>query len=1009
MVTVKGSDTQTRWYHYDGDNRMVGSHTRTQDVANAAIGGHDGSRVITYNALGQKVKEVRWANTSRKVYYRDGHSQSRQELVKTETLTGYDHNGHLNQVNEFEYAGSQRVKTREMRQRNARMGHGLEQEASEYGYRYWSANGKPGSAVKAEQRSLKDEKTYFDYHQGRLRGQYMQSRSHRSHGFKGQYNTTIDYHYSGQVSTQKTSNMGDGVMDTQAYAYQGTAAFRQSSLSVSTTRRAYGQPYGAGKTQFHYNAAGQMSKVTSTKSERNRELLTDFNGQIALQLSGGQLSAELSTGGNPLAHVSGTIDADLLDDKASATGQQPGSYTVAANDTLARIAQKVYGDSRYWYLLADANGLSPNEALTQGKMLVVPNQHTQTFNGAESFKPYNESEVLGNITPDPIAPPPPKKSCSPVAMIIMVAVAVVVTVYTAGAAAPMVAGMTGGAVGTASGMAAGMAALAGGAGVGMSLGVAVGAATIGGAMGAAASQLVGMAMGEVDEFSWDQVALGGVASAAAAGVGGYLSGASAGAQGAVQGARAQSLTLMQRLGHSAVRSTTAYGTHYLGSKTLGEDASFSWTNLAASVAGHMVGNELSFDMGHEMGNQFTRGMIQSSVSSALRGESWRENAGRFALDAFGNALGNRISRSLASSSSATQRLVSQPRSQSSADDPTVIVTPLSEQDKPQQLHEENLHSGLSEQGAAIDPQQEAQLQALFDEINQVSGESSVFAGDKLCTPSNPLGLTKEQMEAKALSMVRDLGARGIEDLLTYSSQGHQLKPQAKGWAAQRMAAMQSQSLEARLGDVRANSTHWKLAQGVADGGVGLLMLSSPLKLTAAVQGVEVAYQGYQNREWLGQVAMESIDNGGITLGFGGTPSYAIGKQQGAIAFGKWISVDWTQGLELNGGVYSSIEGGANLAKYNLSGGVGGEAFVFTSPNFKGALQGDYQVITGAYNSASVSYIRADNGKINGYQVTKDWYEASVRQIKHDAGAQISYGTGDYMTYGEMYEKLQQKW
>ena len=58
----------------------------------------------------------------------------------------------------------------------------------------------------------------------------------------------------------------------------------------------------------------------------------------------------------------------------------------------------------------------------------------------------------------------------------------------------------------------------------------------------------------------------------------------------------------------------------------------------------------------------------------------------------------------------------------------MIVTPLSEQDKPQQLHEENLHSGLSEQGAAIDPQQEAQLQALFDEINQVSGEYAYEQG-----------------------------------------------------------------------------------------------------------------------------------------------------------------------------------------------------------------------------------------------------------------------------------------
>ena len=252
-----------------------------------------------------------------------------------------------------------------------------------------------------------------------------------------------------------------------------------------------------------------------------------------------------------------------------------------------------------------------------------------------------------------------------------------------------------------------------------------------------------------------------------------------------------------------LRSTAAYGTHYLGSKALGEDASFSWTNLAASVAGNMVGNELSLDLGHEMGNQFARGMVQSSVSSALRGESWRENAGRFALDAFGNALGNSISQSMSASSSATQRPVSRPSPQGSrpspqgsADDPTVIVTPLSEQDKPLQWDEENLHFGSANQGVAVDPQQEAQLQALFDKMNQVSGVSSVFAGDQLCTPSNPLGLTKGQMQAQALSMVMDPTASRTQNRLTYlspSPQGHQLQPMQEGWVAQRMATLQSQS------------------------------------------------------------------------------------------------------------------------------------------------------------------------------------------------------------------------
>ncbi|CAH6915611.1 LysM domain-containing protein [Vibrio chagasii] len=703
VVTVKGEETQTRWYHYDGDNRMVGSHTRTQDVATVAIGGHDGSRIITYNALGQKVKEVRWANTSREVYYRQGRSSQRDELVKTETLTGYDENGHLNQVNEFEYAGRQRVKVYEMQQRNARMGHAIEQESSRYEYRYWSATHQAGATARAEQSSVKDEKVDYFYWDGQLTSQHIDGRSDRSRGFRGQYDTHMTYHYSGQLSEQRTTNLkSGGVVDTQAYTYQAKDAFRKSTLTVGTTRRAWGRSYEDGKTEYHYNPAGHLQSVTSTKSASERKVLSDFEGQIALQLNDGQLTAELSSGGNPLAHVSNKIDADLMDEKASTVGQQPGSYVVSANDTLQRVSQRVYGDSRYWYLLADANGVSPSEPLVEGKRLVVPNQHTQTFNGAESFKPYNESEVLGNISPDPIAPPPPKKSCNPVAMIVMTVVAVVVTVYTAGAAAPMISGVTGAAVGSATGMAAGMAALAGGASVGMSAGVAMGAAAIGGAMGSVASQLVGKAMGVVDDFSWGQVAMGSFAAAAAAGVGRYLSGGwAATPETAKAASAAQQASFVDRLGTGLVRCTASYGTQYLGAKALGGEMSFNWTNFAASVVGNAASHELSFSLGEGSGSHFTSGWVGAAASSVLRGESLRANAGRFALDAFGNTLGNALVKERLSNEKTraepfastkaprkgrvfTEQYGTQPLKDimNKNGQPTTIVTPLSAADDP---------------------------------------------------------------------------------------------------------------------------------------------------------------------------------------------------------------------------------------------------------------------------------------------------------------------------------------
>ena len=50
-------------------------------------------------------------------------------------------------------------------------------------------------------------------------------------------------------------------------------------------------------------------------------------------------------------------------------------YTVQAGDTLARLAQGLWGDASLWYRIADANGLmgvSPDSALTAGMKITLP-------------------------------------------------------------------------------------------------------------------------------------------------------------------------------------------------------------------------------------------------------------------------------------------------------------------------------------------------------------------------------------------------------------------------------------------------------------------------------------------------------------------------------------------------------------------------------------------------------------------------------------------------------------
>ncbi|MCE2597091.1 hypothetical protein K6Y31_20155 [Motilimonas cestriensis] len=178
----------------------------------------------------------------------------------------------------------------------------------------------------------------------------------------------------------------------------------------------------------------------------------------------------------------------------------------------------------------------------------------------------------------------------------------------------------------------------------MSAGVAVSAAAVGGAVGSAASQLVGKGLGVVDDFSWQQVALGGLGAGVTAGLG-----AAAGVGGVFKAGQDASYNTMRLMGNGMVRSAANYATNYMGSKALGMDASFSWTNLAASVGGSAFSTGLAQNLPTAfqgvVGDTLT-GFAGAAASSALRGESFGDNAGAFMVDAFGNAVGNMISRQM---------------------------------------------------------------------------------------------------------------------------------------------------------------------------------------------------------------------------------------------------------------------------------------------------------------------------------------------------------------------------
>ncbi|MBB4727832.1 LysM peptidoglycan-binding domain-containing protein [Xanthomonas arboricola] len=332
------------------------------------------------------------------------------------------------------------------------------------------------------------------------------------------------------------------------------------------------------------------------------------------------------------------VAAGRFDGKTDVLGQMNayastdvGTYrvTVQAGDTLRGLAQRLYGNSNLWYVLAEANAIDDDSGLVAGATLNVPDVKANT-NDATTFKPFNASEAIGSTTPSlPYIPKPPESGCGTLGMIIMVVVAVVVTYFTAGATNGYFAAAFSAASSTAGAVAASAATYA-----------------VAGAAGSIASQGVGSAMGQTS-FSWRNVAASSIASAATAG----FSTAVSASVGPVVGAM----------------STAAVGnvSNYLANRLVGNEASFSWRSVAASAVTAGITQQLAPTISNTLGinstsyardivSGITGGVVSAHVRQGIVGGA--VNYQDVFVDAFGNTLSSSLNRrGLASLAQADQR------------------------------------------------------------------------------------------------------------------------------------------------------------------------------------------------------------------------------------------------------------------------------------------------------------------------------------------------------------------
>ncbi|WP_339527209.1 HNH endonuclease [Pseudomonas sp. EA_35y_Pfl2_R111] len=620
------------WYKYDLEGRVLvidGYKNSNNQVVAGKVGALSKGQALSYDANGRRLSSEQW-----------------QKTISSSEF--YQHN-------EYAYNDLGQVLSSSMRQITRGLNADSAQEAN--------AIGAAGLVFASTYDVRGNRQSQVDYNASGV------ATGSTSYSYRGDGQAASQLTYTIASGVQKNSQssyfneagMLDAVGNQKSYRYviytsSGSINYRGNNFKTYelfdtykdqrtiATLSIYSSP---GETNFYYSDRGQLEAININNNDA-RHFISNRSGDVfAINKYWGTSSTSyqnfIYTQGATLARYGRASTPEITDTFTPISpdypARTPSSYVVNQGDTLASIAQTLWGDSKMWYLIADANGLATSAVLPPGDSLKIPNVVSSTHNDATTFKPYNLDEIIGNTTPTakPLPPPPPKgkkNKCGGIAKVVMVVVAVVVTVFTAGAALAAIAPAAAGAVGTLGGLAsAGMTALAGGSWA------AVGAAAIGGAVGSAASQMAGKAMGVVDDFSWRQVAAGGLTAGVTAGMTGL-------AQAGQLGTLAQKTT--QAMSHAKYGYTAQGVFNYASSQAInrivGLDTTFSWSGLAASVVGANIGGYVGNSSGiGGMPGAMIKGQISAHASAAIN-DKWfggsRPNYGQVAADAFGNTLAN---------------------------------------------------------------------------------------------------------------------------------------------------------------------------------------------------------------------------------------------------------------------------------------------------------------------------------------------------------------------------------
>ncbi|OEZ52860.1 DUF4214 domain-containing protein [Duganella sp. HH105] len=428
-------------------------------------------------------------------------------------------------------------------------------------------------------------------------------------------------------------NLRDYTVTTQGYNKDDYGRYHIDYIWTDSAREHIVQQNTkpAGTTTSEYDSFGNRTKVIGTEGAPTKQFWYDADGHVQSKLEDGKTSFSLIVNGQMMGEENTKADNILgstYQPASSATlAAAPSSYSVQSNsETLQSIAQAIWGDSKLWYLIADANGKTVDQALKAGEILRIPSRVNTVHNDYATFNPYNASDAIGNTAP---ALPPPSHGgggCGGMGTLIMVVVAVAVTVLTQGAAAGAIASFLGGST------TAGIVAVAADA-------------ALAAAAGSLASQAVGVAIGAQDGISWSAVRNAAVNSAGTT----FLIGAPISTGDNVWAAAAQ----------GALRSAVSQGVGMLAN----QQSSFNWRTVAAAAAGNALSTSVTSGLNDSSAYKDAFGSYAGLTTATLSGMSagltsalvrgGKIEVTRVATDAFGNALGSSLADSMTSQSGGT--------------------------------------------------------------------------------------------------------------------------------------------------------------------------------------------------------------------------------------------------------------------------------------------------------------------------------------------------------------------